>query len=151
MPTPITSLLTYQRICDEGLLGRMHLMVYEALREHPEGQTRGELKAKFESRLKYEGATEPWVNKLYDLKQMGVAEVSGIRECKITGNLCQTWIANDNIPQPINRVKGLEKEEFEEAEVALQLLMEKAKVTPEMLGVGFERLLAWVAFKARVP
>jgi hypothetical protein len=149
--TPRTSVSTYNATVAELRLGGSPRMVYDVLYQNPNGLTRGEQKAKIESLIDFKGATAPWVNTLYALKAMGVVEVIGERICSQTGNPCQVWATTDKLPKRIKPVKGLEKPEFEEVQVALELLVETAGIVPDSLGAAFKHLQEWVAYKASLP
>lgn len=149
--TPRTSVSTYEATAAELRYGGSPRMLYDILYQNPNGLTRGEQKAKVESLIDFKGATAPWVNTLYALKQMGVVEVVGERTCSQTGNPCQVWATTDKLPKRVKPVKGLETPEFMEVQTALELLLEAANIAPDSLGAAFKHLQEWVAYKASLP
>ena len=103
-PRP-TSFMALREIRSQGLLGRMQLLVYEALVEF--GPMTG---MELEHRLASPGQVRGSAHKrLPELARMGLVEALPARTCRVTGHLAVDWKALDRLPeQPAPRPTRLE-------------------------------------------
>jgi len=88
-----TSVEIYNRIKDDGLLGRLQFQVYDALYNFGP-LTQNEL---HQHHFKH---TQPRniQPRVSELESFGVVSCVGERKCEITGNICMIWDVNENLP-----------------------------------------------------
>lgn len=88
-----TSALAFQRIQDDGLLGRLQFQVYSALYHH--GPLTALEVCRHLGRLSLQVSVSP---RMAELKRMGAIEEVGERVCSVTGKLAITWDVTDALP-----------------------------------------------------
>jgi DNA-binding transcriptional ArsR family regulator len=99
-----TSLLAYSTIKNQGLLSERRLQVYEALFNHGP-LTRNELSTALESqgiRINPNLVS----SRLIELREMGVVEEAGHRECPLTGMTVILWDVTEHLPSDFKRPKS---------------------------------------------
>jgi hypothetical protein len=149
---PETSIEAYRAGLESGQHVRMLDLIHRLLLEctaDGKGVTRAEFKEFVNTRLQYRGATEPWVNKLYELKQRGRARIliDQDRECRVTHNPCQVWVGIDAPERPLHRVKGLTDSEMRTILDFLPAIAECAVAHGVPVPPAFQRLADWFAFR----
>lgn len=106
----ITSIETYRKIRDQGLLSKKRLNVYEILVENG-SLTGGELaslyKHVFNDAARH---SESIRNRLTELRDLGVIEEQGVRPCSISGRKSIVWAYNGKFPRRISEKQRLKKQ-----------------------------------------
>jgi hypothetical protein len=123
-----TSLAAYEKIVENGLLGRMHTKAYRALAEHGP-MTASELDMNLGGRRSDGG------RRLSELRDMGVVREVSHRPCRITGNIAIEWdIIIDSLPRKIEKA-----------------VLSRPKLTQIQNAVKFMRELCDLAEKNNIP
>lgn len=140
-----TSIETYRRIRDQGLLTVMRFQWYSALFNH------GPLtRAEVVKHLEFPGQERQpdGYNRLSELRKQGVARVVGSRECSVTGNRCQIWDVTDQLPSTIVTTPKPTKAEFQVVVEELTEIQRTHGFDPSPVLMGAVR---WMAEQAEVP
>lgn len=94
-----TSIETYNKIVNNGLISKKRMEVYKALYESG-AMTSRELFA-------LKGWDTNQSGRFTELQESGVIKEVGIRSCKVTGNTAVVWATTNNLP--VERPKGKSK------------------------------------------
>lgn len=93
-----TSSLAYKRICEEGLLSKRKLEVYDLLARY--GPLTGrELFEHAKREYKSASLRDTFQQRLSELEERGVAEKIGERICKSSGQKAKLWAWRDGLPK----------------------------------------------------
>ena len=123
-----TSLETYQKIKDNGLLSKRRMEVYDMLFHHGP-LTANEIVRK--AKLLHPKTNPSSYNaRLSELKRYGLAIEVGEKEDDVSGNNCFLWDLTDNLPvKPDTKTKKQKKDEVETLMIDLaQTLNERQKM-----------------------
>lgn len=93
-----TSIDTYYKIKNEGLLSRRRLQVYEILFQHGP-MTSGELYKKRKISFDIENSNSR--SRLTELRDMGCVVELGEKKCSITGRNCILWDVTEGLPSKL--------------------------------------------------
>lgn len=92
-----TSIQAYDKIKENGLLGRMQFQAYHHLYLHGP-MTAMELKAM----MGFKKADSQVRARLNELRTLGVVQEIGKKKCSVTGNVVILWDVNDCVPNRAN-------------------------------------------------
>lgn len=119
-----TSALAFQRIQEEGILGRLQFQVYDALYHH--GPLTALEVCRHLGRLSLQVSVSP---RMCELKRMGAIEEVGERICAVTGKTAIVWDVTGAVPtkqskaaNPGDRIARLEATVAELAQKVERLL-----------------------------
>ena len=112
-----TSILTFQRIKESGMLSKRRFQVYEEL-FHYGPKTIGEVRQKFRS-VHPKMSDSSISSRFSELERMNVVTTVGFKDDENTGNRCTLWDVTDNMPvkldkQPYGHVRAQRKATHEE-------------------------------------
>ena len=93
-----TSALAFQRIQEDGLLGRLQLQVYSALYHH--GPLTALEVCRHLGRLSLQVSVSP---RMAELKRMGAIEEAGERVCDVTGKTAIVWDVTGAVPTKLTK------------------------------------------------
>lgn len=93
-----TSIDAYNKIKNNGLLGRLQFSVYSKLYESGP-LTANELRTAYN----HDGNSGVYTTRLSELERRGCVYVVERRKCKITGNMALSWDVTDGLPVKITK------------------------------------------------
>jgi transcription initiation factor IIE alpha subunit len=100
-----TSIETYNKIVNNGMIPKKRMEVYKALYEYG-SMTSSEL-------FQLKGWKTNQSGRFTELQETGVIQEIGTRACKVTGNKAIVWCTTDNLPisRPKVKTKAMKKTE----------------------------------------